>query len=348
MTPSTLTLTELNTPGYERVVKAEDSASGLRAIIAIHNTNLGPAVGGTRLYPYTTEEEALTDALRLSKGMTYKSSLAGLPFGGGKSVIIADPEDKTPQLMLAFARFVDTLKGQYICAEDMNTNTADMEVVRTLTPHVAGLERDGGDPSPFTALGVFSCIEATAKKLGIPLTDLRVAVQGIGSVGRRLIEQLSEAGCTVYVADSNGHKVNEVIETLGVKGVHPDNILFTECDILSPCAMGAVLNDNTIGQLRCRAVVGAANNQLAEPRHARRLQDLDILYAPDYLVNAGGITNIAIERQMGGYNMKDAVKASRGLGQRLLDLYAYAEEHNMTTAEAADRLAEQRFLNSGK
>lgn len=339
----TLTITEIKIPGYEKVVKAYDMASGLRAIIAVHNTNLGPAVGGTRLFPYASEEEALTDVLRLSRGMTYKSSLAGLPFGGGKAVIIANPEDKTPQLLLAFAKFVDSLKGKYICAEDMNTTSADMEVIRTATPFVAGLERDGGDPSPFTALGVFSCIEATAKKLGIPMPGLHVAVQGIGAVGRRLIEHLCEAGCSVSVADRNGHKVNEVIEALGVKGVHPDNILFTECDILAPCAMGAILNDNTINQLKCKAVVGAANNQLAEPRHARRLQDLDILYAPDYLVNAGGITNVAIERQVGGYNMKDAVKAARHIGQRLLDLYAYAEDHNITTAEAADRIAEQRF-----
>lgn len=343
-----MNITELKTPGYELVVKAQDEASGLHAIIAVHNTNLGPAVGGTRLYLYASEEEALTDALRLSKGMTYKSALAGLSFGGGKAVIICDPANKGPQLLIAYAKFVDSLKGKYICAEDMNTTSADMEVIRTITPFVAGLERDGGDPSPFTALGVYSCIEATAKKLGIPMTGLRVAVQGIGAVGRRLIEHLVEAGCTVYVADRNGHKVNEVIEALGVKGVHPDEVLFTECDILAPCAMGAVLNDTTISKLKCKAVVGAANNQLAEPRHARRLQDLDILYAPDYLVNAGGITNVAIERQMGGYNMKDAVMAARGIGQRLLDLYAYAEEHNLTTAEAADRMAEQRFSKKGK
>jgi leucine dehydrogenase len=337
-------ITELKIDGYEKVVKAEDPVTGLKAIIAVHNTNLGPAVGGTRLYPYASEEAAMYDVLRLSRGMTYKSSLAGINFGGGKSVIIAKPEQKTPELLRAFGQFVHSLGGKYICAEDMNTTTDDMEVIYGVTPFVAGLKKDGGDPSPFTAIGVVESIKTTASKLGIPLSKLSVAIQGVGHVGVYMVKMLRELGSTVYVADLRAHVVDDMVKTHGAIAVPADKIMTQPCDIFAPSAMGAILNDTSIPALRCKAVVGCANNQLAELRHAKALQERGILYGPDFLVNAGGIINVFYERQPTGYNRSAAEQACRDIGTTLTRIYDMAESKGITTAEAADRVAEERFL----
>lgn len=337
-------LNELKIDGYEKVVKAYDPATGLKAIIAVHNTNLGPAVGGTRLYPYASEEQALTDVLRLSKGMTYKSSLAGLKFGGGKSVIIADPKQKSPELLAKFAEFVNSYAGKYICAEDVNTSTADMTIIRKTSPYVLGLEGGGGDPSPWTALGVVESIRVTARRLGIPMDKLRVAIQGVGHVGQYMTEMLRKDGATVYIADLRQDLVTDLAAKTGAIVVNPDEVVTMACDIYAPCAMGATLNDTTIPALQCKAVVGCANNQLAEPRHAQMLKDRGILYAPDYLVNAGGIINVFVENQPGGYDKSTAEQMVRAVGDKLLQVYGLSESEKITPAEAADRLAEQRFL----
>ena len=338
-------LHEIKVDGFEKIVRAKDPASGLHAIISVHNTNLGPAVGGTRLYPYASEENALTDVLRLSRGMTYKSALAGINFGGGKSVIIGRPEDKSPELFKAFGEFVNTFGGRYICAEDVNTSPADMSIVHTVTPHVLGLEGGGGDPSPHTALGVVESIRVTAARLGIPMNELSVTIQGIGHVGQVMTEMLRAEGTTVYVADLREDAVKELAARTGAIALNPDSVMTQACDILAPCAMGSTLNDQTIPALRCKAVVGCANNQLAELRHSKMLQDRGILYAPDYLVNAGGIINVFIEQMPSGYDATVAKEKVLGIGKTLNEIYALAEKTGLTPAEAADQIAEERFLH---
>jgi leucine dehydrogenase len=330
--------------GYETVVQTEDATTGLQAIIAVHDTTLGPAVGGTRIYPYASKEDALNDVLRLSRGMTYKSALAGINFGGGKSVIIADPSKKTPELLKAFGSFVNTLNGKYICAEDMNSTTADMAVIHEVTEHVAGLDTTGGDPSPITALGVFVSIKTTAeKKLGIPLNELTIAIQGVGHVGAYLVKHLTSEGAKVFVADVNQASLDAVSGEAGVEVVSTDDIMTVECDIFAPCAMGGILNEKTIPNLNCKAVVGAANNQLGTDEDATRLMERGILYAPDYLVNAGGIINVHFERMPGGYNAEEAKKATWAIGDTLMEIYAMSEKDGISPAVAADKLAEERI-----
>lgn len=330
--------------GYETVVQADDDATGLHAIIAVHDTTLGPAVGGTRIYPYASKEEALNDVLRLSRGMTYKSALAGINFGGGKSVIIADPSMKTPELLKAFGSFVNSLGGKYICAEDMNSTTADMEIIHEVTDHVAGLDSTGGDPSPLTALGVFAALKATAeKKLNIPLNELTVAIQGVGSVGAGLTEHLTNEGAKVYIADVNKEALEAISAKTGAEIISTDEIMTVECDIFSPCAMGGILNDRTIPSLKCKAIVGAANNQLESGGDADRLVAKGILYAPDYLVNAGGIINVHYERQPEGYDAQAAKKATWAIGDTLMEIYEISEREGITPAAAADKLAEARL-----
>ena len=340
-----MNITDLNIDGYHRVVKAEDAASGLKAIIAIHNINLGPAVGGTRLFPYSTEEEALNDVLRLSKGMTYKSALADTGFGGGKSVIIAKPEDKTPELFKAFGKFVDSLGGEYICAEDVNTSPADMSIVHSVTPHVLGLDGAGGDPSPLTALGVVESIWVTAEELGIKPKDLSVTIQGIGHVGQDMTRMLRKKGATVYITDLRADAVEKLAAETGAIAIMADQALTQPCDIFAPCAMGAILNDDTIPKLKCKAIVGCANNQLAEPRHGEMLKSAGIIYAPDYLVNAGGIINVSVEHRPEGYDADLAHQKVVAIGDTLKEVYAKAKEKGITPEQAADPIAEQRFLH---
>ena len=338
-------LREIQVDGYQKVVVANDEASGLKAIISVHNTNLGPAVGGTRLYPYNNEDEALEDVLRLSRGMTYKSSLAGIDFGGGKSVIIAKPEDKTPELLKAFGQFVDSFGGSYNCAEDVNTSPEDMEIIHEATPYVMGLNNKGGDPSPITALGVFVAIEATLEqKLNIPLSQAHVAIQGLGHVGQHLLNMLLEKGCKVTVADKNQKTLETLKDNPKVAIVDPENIHLTPCDLFAPCAMGGILNKDTIGQLNCKAVVGAANNQLLDEKEdAKRLHARGILYAPDYLVNAGGIINVFVEQSKEGYNKQKAKQATQKIAKTLLEIFTLAEKENILPSEAANKVAEKRF-----
>lgn len=287
---------------HEHVAFGEDAASGLKAIIAVHNTRLGPAVGGCRMYPYANEEDALFDVLRLSRGMTYKSALAGLPYGGGKSVIIGDPgRDKTPGLLHAMGDFVDSLGGRYVAAEDSGTGVADIKLMGERTAHVGGFKdgaENGGDPSPTTAYGVYLGLRAAVQhRLGADsMRGLRVAIQGLGNVGFHLAGLLVADGAVVYGADVNAGNLRRAADIHGVQVVSTEEILTMEVDVFAPCAMGAVLNSKTIDGLRAGIVAGAANNQLADEKQADNLWDRGILYCPDFLINAGGIIHVYHQR----------------------------------------------------
>ena len=330
---------------HERVVFGHDAASGLRAIIAIHNTNLGPALGGCRMWPYASEAEALTDVLRLARGMTYKSALAGLPFGGGKAVILGDPrKDKSEALFLAMGRFVDSFGGRYVTAEDVGVSVDDVEVMARATEHVAGTRAAGaGDPSPSTAYGVLVGIRAAvAHKLGRNSLDgVRVAVQGAGHVGYHLCHLLHEAGARLTVADIDHNAVERVADELGALPVAPDAITSVEGEVFAPCALGAVINDETLGQLQVPIVAGSANNQLAAPRHGVELLRRGVLYAPDYVINAGGVINISHEGP--AYDKQAAVDHVARIHETLREIFGRAEAAGIPTSEAADRLAEERF-----
>lgn len=338
--------------GHEEVVFCHDASVGLKAIIAIHNTALGPALGGTRMWNYKNEEEALIDVLRLSKGMTYKASAAGLNLGGGKAVIMGDPKtQKTEGLFRAFGQFVNSLNGKYITAEDVGTNVVDMEYVFMETPWVTGIPKDfggSGDPSPYTAHGVLMGIKAAVKeKLKTnDLKGIRIAVQGLGNVGSNLVRFLVDEGAKVTVADIDDERVKFHKERYKVDAVSADQILFTDCDVLSPCALGAVVNDNTIGKLKCKIVAGGANNQLAEPKHGDQLRELGILYAPDYVVNAGGLMNVFVELE--GYSPERAIEKTRKVYDNVMGVFQVAKRDNIGTHTAADRMAEERMNTIGR
>lgn len=335
--------------GHEQVVLCSDPATGLRAIIALHSTRLGPTLGGTRFYPFPTEGAALVDVLRLSRAMTYKSATAGLDLGGGKAVIIGDPRrDRTEALVRSYARFVDSLGGRYHTTEDVGTTVADMEVVAEETPFVTGRSRErggSGDPSPATALGVFESMRAAASHLwGDPaLAERHVVVSGVGKVGSALVGHLLEAGARVTVADV----VPEAVERLGdaVERVEPEKAHAVPCDIFSPCALGAVLGPDTVPELQCAAVVGSANNQLASPDAAELLHGTGVLYVPDFVANAGGVVNIAFELGR-EYRWEDAEVAVRGIFESTRRVLAAAADRSVSTARAADEVAEER-LRSG-
>jgi len=338
---------------HEQVVFCSDDASGLKAIIAVHNSNLGPALGGCRMWHYASEDDAVRDVLRLSRGMTYKSALAGLQLGGGKSVIIGNPRtDKTPALLDAFARALNQLNGRYVAAEDSGTNVADMKYLAERTPHVAGIidkpshEAEGmrsGDPSPATAYGTFFGIRAAVKrKLGRDSLDgLRVAIQGVGNVGFDLARQLTDAGAQLWVADIHEENLVRAREELGARALAPEAIYAADVDVFAPCAMGAILNDETIPQLRASIVAGAANNQLAEVRHGSELMRRGILYAPDYVINAGGIIDIYHERI--GFDRPALLRHLEGIHDTLLEIFERADKEARPTGEVADALAEERF-----
>ena len=294
---------------HELVLIGRDDAVGYHGIIAIHSTVLGPAVGGTRFWSYDSEEEALTDALRLSHGMTYKSALAGLPLGGGKSIIIGNDSahDRTA-LLRAHGRFVDTLQGRYVTAEDVGTSPADMEIVRLETQHVAGLIGGSGDPSPYTARGVYRAIQASNQFLSntFELSGLTVALQGCGNVGHHLAKMLHEAGARLIATDVNVESLSRVVEEFGAEAVKPHEIFSVKADVFAPCALGGVLNDETIPHLKVQIVAGSANNQLLDERHGAMLRDRSILYAPDYVANAGGVLNGCIE--LLGWTPEQALK----------------------------------------
>jgi leucine dehydrogenase len=335
--------------GHEQVVFASDPETGLKTIIAVHNTNLGPSLGGCRMWPYASEQDAIHDALRLSRGMTYKSAMARLPLGGGKSVIIGDPRSqKSPELFRAMGRAVDRVGGRYIVAEDVGTSPEDMEYIASQTRHVGGIS-DGsdpertGDPSPFTAYGVFIGLkEAVRFKNGSDdLKGLRVAVQGLGHVGYHLCKFLHEAGARLVVADLNATSVKAATEAFGATAVSVDDILATDADILAPCALGGAINDRSIEKIRAGIIAGAANNQLEADRHGEILREKGILYAPDYVINAGGVVEVHYCRE--GKPVSETYKHIEGIADTVREIFERAKAENLSTGFVADRIAEERF-----
>ncbi len=329
-----------------------DKATGLRAIVAIHDSRLGPALGGCRFIHYDTEEAAVTDALRLARGMTYKAALAGLAHGGGKSVIIRPKEvfDRVA-LFRAFGRFLEDLRGHYVTAEDSGTGLEDMEVIRSVTKNVTGIDPShggSGDPSPFTALGVRRGIEAAVKfKLGkASLSGIHVAVQGVGHVGYYLCRELHAAGAKLTVADMDPLKAERAQREFGAKIGGIDTIAEVECDVFAPCALGAGLNDQTIGSLRTSIVAGAANNQLAEPRHGDDLHARGILYAPDYAINAGGLVNVA--QEVIGYDAEIARQKTLKIYDTMMEIYERSQKRGAPTYKVADMLVEEKLAAVGK
>lgn len=330
--------------GYERVVIGIDESSGYHGIIAIHSTVLGPAVGGTRFWNYHSEQEALTDALRLARAMTYKNSLAGLPFGGGKSVIIGDNKTRDREkIFRAHGKLIESVGGKYIAGEDVGTSPVDIEIAALETRHVAGRRDLSGDPSPVTARGVFRAIEASAKhRWGSDnLAGESVALQGCGHVGYYLAERLHKAGVKLVISDVDQEKVARVVREFGAQAVDPEEIYSANAHIFSPCALGGILNDQTIPELKVEMVVGGANNQLLEDRHGDALANRNILYAPDYAANAGGITNGAIE--LLGWDRDLVFSKVDKIYDTMLRIYTIAERDKIPTYRAADRLAEERL-----
>lgn len=332
---------------HEQVIFCHDAESGLDSIIAIHDTTLGPALGGTRMWPYRSTHEALIDVLRLSEGMTYKAAVAEIELGGGKAVIIGDSRrDKTPELLRAHGRFVDTLGGRYITAEDVGIGVEDMEYVYEETRHVTGIRsspQGSGDPSPVTAYGVYNGIKASCvKKLGTDdVKGVRIAVQGAGHVGYYLCENLAADGAVISITDIDEDRVNKVVADFGATPVDPDEIYDVDCEVFAPCALGAIINDATLRRLRCQIVAGGANNQLEEDRHGDALDAKGILYAPDYVINAGGLINVYGE--IVGYGLETAKEKARGIYGTLLSIYDIAAEDGIPTYRAADRLARERI-----
>lgn len=339
--------------GHEQVAFFKDDETGLRAIIAVHNTNLGPALGGVRMWPYTSDSEAVRDVLRLSRGMTYKSALAGLPFGGGKSVIIGDPHrDKSDALMRAMGCCVEKLGGRYIAAEDSGTNVDDLQQMATQTEYVAGVAEKSttggdvrtGDPSPATARGVFVGLEAAVRhKLGRnDLEGVKVAVQGVGNVGLRLVNYLREAGARCWIADIHPERVERVADETGAAPAAAGEIVGLDVDVFAPCALGAVLNSDTIPKLQASVVAGAANNQLQNTAHGAALLREGILYAPDYVINAGGVIDVAFERT--GYDLEQVVAKVEGIASSLREIFERSDREQRPTSEVADDVARERFM----
>ncbi len=330
---------------HEQVVFCHDAASGLKAIIAIHDTTRGPSLGGCRMWPYAGEDDALTDALRLARGMSYKSALADLPYGGGKSVIIGDSRTmKSEALFLAMGRFVDTLGGRYVIAEDVGISVDDVEIMARATRHVAGTRSSGGgDPSPATAYGVFMGIRAAvAHALGRDSLDgLHVAVQGLGHVGHHLCRKLAEAGARLTVSDIDSGAVARACKEFSAETVDPEAIYDVAADVFAPCALGGVIDDQTIPRLKARIVAGSANNQLAEPRHGAELARRHILYAPDYVINAGGV--IYISHEGPSFDETEALAHVARIRDTLGEIFARAAQQGVPTSEAADRLARERL-----
>ncbi len=333
--------------GHEQLVFCHDAASGYRGIIAIHSTTLGPAVGGTRFWNYASEEEAILDALRLSRGMTYKCAAAGMPLGGGKAIIIGDNKTKDREkLFCAHGRFVERLGGQYITAEDVGTGPADMEYVALETSYVGGLAGKGGDPSPWTGLGAFRAMQAAAKyRWGSDdLSGKRVAIQGCGNVGYNLAKELQAAGACLIVSDVDAEKAKRAVKKFDAASVSPDEIYSVEADVFAPCALGGIINDKTILQLKAEIVCGAANNQLLEVRHGDALEERGILYAPDYVANSGGVLSGGAD--LFGWSAEKVRAKVRAIYDTMLSIFAIAQAERIPTYRAADQLAERR-LRSG-
>jgi len=333
---------------HEQVVFFNDKASGLKSIVAIHNTVLGPALGGTRFWNYNNEAEAINDVLRLSRGMTFKAAAAGLNLGGGKAVIIGNSRtDKSEAMMRRYGKFIESLGGKYITAEDVGTSTRDMEWISLETEHVTGIPENmggSGDPSPFTAYGTFLGVKASVKEMygNDDLSGRKVAVQGTGHVGEVLVKHLVEAGAKVTVTDIHADRIQYMIKTYKVAGIEPEAIYDVEMDIYAPCALGATLNDENIERLKCNIVAGAANNQLAdEVVHGNLLIEKGILYAPDFVINAGGLINVSGELE--GYNRERVMSQTERIYERLLEIFGLAKANNITTQQAAMQMANARL-----
>ncbi len=338
---------QLSFDNHEQIVFCNDKDTGLKAIIGIHNTVLGPALGGTRMWAYNNEWEALNDVLRLSRGMTYKSAITGLNLGGGKAVIIGDAKtQKTPELMKKFGEFVHSLSGKYITAEDVGMETADMDLVREVTPYVTGISEEkggAGNPSPITAYGVFMGMKAAAKyKFGDDnLEGKKILVQGIGHVGEVLVEHLNNEGAEIYIADINQDRLNEVSQKYGAKILNGD-VYSADVDIYAPCALGATINDDTIYKIKAQVIAGAANNQLAdEVKHGALLKQRGIAYAPDFLINAGGIINVYAELE--NYGKTEIMRKTENIYNTTLEIFEHSDNHNITTHQAAFKIAQARI-----
>ncbi|MGE6375296.1 branched-chain amino acid dehydrogenase [Peribacillus muralis] len=332
---------------YEQLLFCQDKQSGLKAIIAIHDTTLGPALGGTRMWTYASEEDAIEDALRLSKGMTYKNAAAGLNLGGGKTVIIGDPrKDKNEEMFRAFGRYIQGLNGRYITAEDVGTTVEDMDLIHEETDFVTGISPafgSSGNPSPVTAYGVYRGMKAAAKEaFGTDSLEGKViAVQGVGNVAYNLCRHLHEEGAKLIVTDINKDSVARAVEAFGATAVNTDEIYGVECDIYAPCALGAVINDQTINQIKAKVIAGAANNQLKEAVHGDQIHEKGIIYAPDYVINAGGVINVADE--LLGYNRERALKKVEMVYDTIERVIEIAKRDQIPTYKAADRMAEERI-----
>lgn len=338
---------------HEQIVFCHDKDTGLKAIIGIHNTVLGPALGGTRMWKYANEWEALNDVLRLSRGMTYKSAISGLNLGGGKAVIIGDSKiDKTPEMMTRFGQFVDSLSGKYITAEDVGTTTADMDRINDVTKHVTGISESrggSGNPSPVTAYGVYMGMKAAAKyKFGSDnLSGKKVLVQGTGHVGETLIDYLTKEGAVVQISDINEARMQEVAGKYGAQIFTGADLYSADVDIYAPCALGATVNTETIERMKAQVIAGAANNQLAvEAIHGKMLQERGIAYAPDFLINAGGIINVYGE--IVKYGKDEAMKRTENIYNTTLEIFSFAEANGVTTQQAAMQIAEQRIADRKK
>jgi leucine dehydrogenase len=333
---------------HEQVVFCHDPHSNLKAIIAIHNTTLGPALGGTRMWNYNSDDDAVVDALRLSRGMTYKAAISGLNLGGGKAVIIGDPSLKSEALWRRYGKFVNSLNGKYITAEDVNTSASDMEFIHQETKHVTGIPEymgGSGDPSPFTAYGVFVGMKACAHKRwgNDSLSGKKVLVQGVGHVGHYLVGHLIEAGAKVFISDINKDRIKETTNKFNVEFIEPAEMLNVDMDIYAPCALGATINAESIPTLTCSIIAGAANNQLADEKiHGRQLIEKGIIYAPDFLINAGGLVNVAAEAS-GSYNREKVTNDVEKIYNRILAIFSLSEKEDITTQEAAIQIAQKRI-----
>jgi len=338
---------------YEQLVFCHDRTSGLKAIIAIHNTTLGPALGGCRFWTYPDEDAAILDALRLARGMTYKSAAAGLNLGGGKSVIIGNPRtDKSEILFRAFGRFIESLQGRYITAEDVGTTVADMDIIRQETRYVAGVSAStpgsSGDPSPATAFGVWRGMKACAREVwgDESLSGKTVSIQGVGNVGYHLARHLHDEGARLIVTDINDQNLERAVKEFGAEAVKPEEIYGVKAHIFAPCALGAVLNRETIPQLKVQIVAGSANNQLREESDGDELERRGILYAPDYVINAGGVINVADELQ--GYNRDRAMRKVATIYDNVARVIRMSKERKIPTYRAADLVAEERIQKVGE
>lgn len=339
---------ELNVQDYERVIEVKNDQIGLHAIIAIHNSTMGPALGGTRFYPYKSTQEALTDVLRLSKGMTYKAAVAGLGLGGGKSIVFLDPKKpKPPQILKAFAEAVNELHGNYICAADYGCHINDIQEMRKHTKYIVGVENEksSGDPAPYTAWGTVRGIQATLKKIfdNESLRKRVVAIQGLGNVGMRVAEFLFWLGAELIVSDLDKEKVKEAQVKYNAKVVDSNEIFKESCDIFAPCAMGGIINPSSIPLLNCRGISGCANNQLLYDSDALALKKRGIVYAPDFVINAGGLINVSYELQAGGYNPLLAREKLETIYTTLNTIYKIADQNHSSTHAAAISLADYRL-----